>query len=69
MSDKASIRERIFKLGSRIARTRLDANTVSRVRLLLLIGALLTLYLGFAYNQDWYVEEFATYDWARDLGF
>lgn len=69
MADNESIRERIFKLGSRMARTRLDPNTVSRVRLLLLIGALLTLYLGFAYNQDWYVEEFATYDWARDLGF
>ena len=69
MSDNKSFRERIFKLGSRIARMRLDPNTVSRVRLLLLIGALLTLYLGFAYNQDWYVEEFATYDWARELGY
>jgi len=69
MSDNASARERIYKLGVRIARTRLDAGTVSRVRLLLLIGALLSLYLGFAYGQDWYVEKFATYDWARDLGF
>lgn len=69
MSDIKSIRRRIFKLGVRIAHTRLKANTVSRVRLLLLIGALLTLYLAFAYSQDWYVEKFATYDWARELGY
>lgn len=69
MADEPSFRERIYKLGVRIARTRLEATTVSRMRLLLLIGALLTLYLAFDYSQDWYVEEFATYDWARDLGF
>ncbi len=69
MVEQPSIKERIWKLGVKIARTRLNPNTVSRVRLLLLIGALLTLYLGFSYSQDWYVEEFATYDWARDLGF
>ncbi len=69
MASVESLRERIYKLGVKIARTRLKANTVSRVRLLLLIGALLTLYLAFEYSQDWYVEEFATYDWARDLGF
>ena len=69
MAEQMAITERIFRLGVKIARTRLQANTVSRVRLLLLIGALLTLYLAFKYTQDWYVEEFATYDWARDLGF
>jgi hypothetical protein len=69
MAAELSYWERIHKLGIKIARTRLKANTVSRVRLLLLIGALLTLYLAFEYSQDWYVEEFATYDWARDLGF
>ena len=69
MEEKASLGERIYKLGVRIARSRPKAATVSRVRLLLLIGALLTLYLAFKYTQDWYVEEFATYDWARDLGF
>ena len=69
MADKPAITERIYRLGAKIARTRLQASTVSRVRLLLLIGAILTLYLAFKYTQDWYVEEFATYDWARDLGF
>jgi hypothetical protein len=69
MAEEMTLHERIFKLGVRIARTRLKAGTISRVRLLLLIGAILTLYIGFKYGQDWYVEEFATYDWARDLGF
>ncbi|UCC93669.1 MAG: hypothetical protein JSW25_03115 [Thermoplasmata archaeon] len=69
MAAEMSYKDRIYKLGVKIARTRLKANTISRVRLLLLIGALLTLYLAFEYSQDWYVEEFATYDWARDLGF
>lgn len=69
MAEKPSIRVRIFKLGSRMARTRVKPGTESRVRLLLLIGALLALYLAFANSQDWFVAEFATYDWARDLGF
>jgi hypothetical protein len=69
MADRPPIKERIWKLGVKIARTRLKATTVSRVRLLLLIGALLTLYLGFDLSQDWHVADFATYDWARDLGF
>ena len=69
MADKPSVKERIWKLGVKIAHSRPHAATESRVRLLLLIGALLTLYLGFKYNNDWYVEEFANYDWARDLGF
>ena len=69
MANKPSVKERIWKLGVKIAHSRPQAATVSRVRLLLLIGALLTLYLGFRYNNDWYVEEFANYDWARDLGY
>ena len=69
MADATTLKDRIFKLGVRIARTRLTAATVSRTRLILLIAALLTLYVGFDYGQDWYVEEYATYDWARDLGF
>ena len=69
MEKEVKLGERIFRLGSRIAKTRLRADLVSRMRLLLLIAALLTLYVAFKYNQDWYVEEFATYDWARGLGF
>jgi len=69
MAREASLKDRIFDLGVRIARTRFKAAVVARTRLLLLIGALLMLYVAFQYGQDWYVEEFATYDWARDLGF
>jgi hypothetical protein len=69
MAEEKSLRERIYRLGVKIARTRLTTAAVSRTRLLLLIMALLTLYVAFKYGQDWYVEEFATYDWARDLGF
>ena len=69
MAGDMSLGERIYKLGVKIARTRLKANTISRVRLLLLIAALLSLYLAFDMSQDWYVEEFATYDWARELGY
>ena len=69
MADKPSVKERIWKLGVRIAHSRPKATTIARVRLLLLIGALMTLYLAFEYSHDWYVEEFANYDWARDLGF
>lgn len=69
MAEKPGIGERIYKFGVRIARSRPKATTTARVQLLLLIGALLALYVAFKYGHDWYVEEFATYDWARDLGF
>ena len=59
----------IWRLGVKLAHTRLKAAMVARTRLLLLIMALLTLFLAFKLGQDYYVEEFATYDWARDLGF
>ena len=31
--------------------------------------ALLALTLAFMVKDDWFVREFADYDWARDLGF
>jgi hypothetical protein len=69
MADETTLKDRIFKLGVRIAHTRLTAAVIARTRLILLIAAIMTLYVAFSYGQDWLVEEFATYDWARDLGF
>ncbi len=68
-SEKKSMKRRIWRTGIRIANSRLDAGTVSRVRFILFITALLALTLAFMVNDDWFVQEFATYDWARDLGF
>jgi hypothetical protein len=68
-SKKKNWKETIWRTGVRIANSRLDGGTVSRVRFILFVGALLALTLAFMMNDDWFVREFATYDWARDLGF
>ena len=59
----------VKRAGSRLANARLDPFFIARMRFILLIAAIMTLSLAFMARDDWFVEEFATYDWARDLGF
>lgn len=59
----------IRRTGKRIASARLDPFLVARVRFLLFISAMLVLAIAFMKGDDWFVQRFATYDWARDLGF
>ncbi len=40
-----------------------------RLRGFLLFMGILAVYIGFQVGDDWYVKEFATYDWARGLGY
>jgi hypothetical protein len=69
MSEGAGAMKAIRRTGKRIASARLDPFVVARVRFILFIAALMSLALAFYYADDWFVREFATYDWARDLGF
>jgi len=69
MSEGAGMLKAIRRTGKRIAGTRLDPFFVARIRFLLLISALLVLAIAFWNGDDWFVKRFATYDWARDLGF
>lgn len=47
----------------------LTPEIVVRVRLVLLLSAILALILAFQLGDDWYVREFANYDWARHIGY
>jgi hypothetical protein len=69
MSRGANIVKAVRRAGKRIAGARLDPFLVARVRFIVFIGALLALTLAFMVHDDWFVRNFATYDWARDLGF
>jgi hypothetical protein len=39
------------------------------MRFVLFIAAIMALTLAFMARDDWFVSNFANYDWARDLGF
>jgi hypothetical protein len=40
-----------------------------RMRAVLFVAAFILLYLAFQVGDDWFVREFANYDWARSIGF
>lgn len=48
---------------------RLTAEVTARVRWVLFVLAFLLLFLAFQMGDDWFVREFANYDWARSIGF
>jgi len=69
MASGAGMGRSVRRLGKRIAGARLDPYLVARVRFLLFVAALLVIAVAFVAGDDWFVSRFATYDWARDLGF
>jgi hypothetical protein len=63
------LRERI-RLGVERARVAMvSEDLIIRLRWFLLFTGLLVIYIGLQVGDDWYVKEFATYDWARGLGY
>jgi hypothetical protein len=42
---------------------------IVRMRWILFVLAFLSLFLGFQAGDDWFVREFANYDWARAIGY
>jgi hypothetical protein len=56
-------------LLARVQGFELTPEIVVRVRLVLLLSAVLALILAFQMGDDWYVREFANYDWARHIGY
>jgi hypothetical protein len=41
----------------------------TRIRWILFMMAFLLLFLAFEVGDDWFVREFANYDWARQIGY
>jgi hypothetical protein len=48
---------------------RLTNEMVLRMRLILILTAVLAFYITFEMGDDWYVREYANYDWARHIGY
>jgi len=54
---------------ARISAFQLTDDLVVRMRSVLLLTAVLAFFLTFIMGDDWYVREFANYDWARHIGY
>jgi len=57
-----------MRLSSLVARIR-GSIAVDDLIIFLLLTGVLAIYIGLQLGDDWYVKEFATYDWARGLGY
>jgi hypothetical protein len=55
--------------AARFRSLQVSDDVIIRVRWFLLFMGILAVYLGFQAGDDWYVKEFATYDWARGMGY
>ena len=63
------LKERISQAAERVRGAFVSEDLIIRLRWFLLFTAILAIYIGFQVGDDWYVKEFATYDWARGLGY
>lgn len=61
--------KRIQSAAERARVALVSEDLIIRLRWFLLFTALLAIYIGLQVGDDWYVKEFATYDWARGLGY
>jgi hypothetical protein len=61
--------KRIRSAAERARVALVSEDLIIRLRWFLLFTALLAIYIGLQVGDDWYVKEFATYDWARGLGY
>jgi len=61
--------KRIRQAAERARVAMVSEDIIIRLRWFLLFTALLAIYIGLQVGDDWYVKEFATYDWARGLGY
>lgn len=57
------------RLKKRIKGITVTPEFKSRVRWLFFMLAFLLLFLAFEVGDDWFVREFANYDWARSIGY
>ena len=62
-------RKRISQAAESVRGAFVSEDLVIRLRWFLLFTGILAIYIGLQVGDDWYVKEFATYDWARGLGY
>ncbi|MCK5562291.1 MAG: hypothetical protein KAJ51_16950 [Thermoplasmata archaeon] len=56
-------------LKNRLQGFTITAAFAGRMRAVLFVAAFILLFLAFQVGDDWFVREFANYDWARSIGF
>jgi hypothetical protein len=61
--------KRIRQAAERARVAMVSEDLIIRLRWFLLFTAVLAIYIGLQIGDDWYIKEFATYDWARGLGY
>ncbi len=61
--------KRIRLAAERARVAMVSEDLIIRLRWFLLFTAVLAIYIGLQVGDDWYIKEFATYDWARGLGY
>ena len=61
-TDKKSLKNRILEFE-------FTPGFVGRMRWIFYMLAFLLLFLAFEVGDDWFVREFANYDWARSIGY
>lgn len=59
----------VIDIVSRIDRIELTQEMMNRIRIVLLLSAILAFFIAFQMGDDWYVREYADYDWARHIGY
>lgn len=64
-----NVKKRILQVIGRVRGAFVSEDLIIRLRWFLLLTGILGVYIGFQAGDDWYVKEFATYDWARGLGY
>ena len=62
-------KQKFSHLKTRIRGIQLSYEFIDRVRWVLFVLAFILIYLAFQVGDDWFVREFANYDWARSIGF
>ena len=56
-------------IKNKIMNFKMNDEFISNMRWVLFVAAFVLLFLAFEVNDDWFVREFANYDWARSIGF
>ena len=62
-------KDRLASIKNRFRSFTITAAFAGRMRWILFVAGFISLYLAFQVGDDWFVREFANYDWARSIGF
>lgn len=62
-------KDRLGSIKNRFRSFTITAAFAGRMRWILFVAGFILLYLAFQVGDDWFVRDYANYDWARSIGF